>query len=184
MHGGRRRPQVGTGRGADEAAPDGALPARAALQTRTALASSRSSARRRWRSPRHTSSGARWRRREEGSDTHLLGWFVAAFVAVRASGSSFTYAETYFTGWTGERMPRRPAQPALPPPAAALARVLRAAPRRGDHQPPDERRRGARPARDRRHHVARAELADARRHGRHPLLPDWRLALATLVVCR
>src|SRR5882762_854350 len=37
-------------------------------------------------------------------DTHLLGWFVAAFVAVGVLGIVFTYAETYFTGWTGERM--------------------------------------------------------------------------------
>jgi ABC-type multidrug transport system fused ATPase/permease subunit len=37
-------------------------------------------------------------------DTRLLGWFVAAFVAVGLLGIVFTYAETYFTGWTGERM--------------------------------------------------------------------------------
>jgi ABC-type multidrug transport system fused ATPase/permease subunit len=37
-------------------------------------------------------------------DTHLLGWFVVAFVAVGALGIVFTYAETYYTGWTGERM--------------------------------------------------------------------------------
>jgi len=37
-------------------------------------------------------------------DTHLLGWFVAVFVAVGVLGIVFTYAETYFTGWTGERM--------------------------------------------------------------------------------
>ena len=66
---------------------------------------------------------------------------------------------------------RRPAQPALPAPAAAVARLLRAEPRRRDHQPADERRRGARPARHRRRHVARPEHADAGRHGRHPLLP-------------
>ena len=55
---------------------------------------------------------------------------------------------------------RRPAQPPLPPPAAAVARLLRAEPRRRDHQPPDERRRGARPARHRRRHLARPEHAD------------------------
>src|SRR5258707_1482216 len=37
-------------------------------------------------------------------NTHLLVWFVVAFVAVGALGIVFTYAETYFTGWTGERM--------------------------------------------------------------------------------
>src|SRR3989441_5611843 len=37
-------------------------------------------------------------------DTHLLGWFVGAFVAVGVLGILFTYAQTYFTGWTGERM--------------------------------------------------------------------------------
>ena len=67
--------------------------------------------------------------------------------------------------------PRRPAQQALPPPAAALARLLRAQPRRRDHQPADERRRGARPARHRRRHEPRPEHADARRHRGHPLLP-------------
>ena len=71
----------------------------------------------------------------------------------------------------GRAHPRRPAQHALPPPPAPLARLLRAQPRRRDHQPPDERRRGARPARDRRRHEPRPELADADRHGDHPLLP-------------
>src|SRR6059058_5981420 len=37
-------------------------------------------------------------------DTHLLGWFVVAFVAAGALGIVFTYTQTYFTGWTGERM--------------------------------------------------------------------------------
>src|SRR5438445_7955201 len=35
-------------------------------------------------------------------DTHLLGWFVAVFIAVGVLGIVFTYAETYLTGWTGE----------------------------------------------------------------------------------
>ena len=66
---------------------------------------------------------------------------------------------------------RRPPQPSLPPSAAAVARLLRAKPCGRDHQPPDERRRGARPARHRRRHLARAEHPDARRHGGDPLLP-------------
>jgi ABC-type multidrug transport system fused ATPase/permease subunit len=37
-------------------------------------------------------------------DTHLLWWFVVAFVATGAFGIAFSYAQTYFTGWTGERM--------------------------------------------------------------------------------
>jgi ABC-type multidrug transport system fused ATPase/permease subunit len=36
--------------------------------------------------------------------TSRLGWFVAAFVVAGALGIVFTYAQTYFTGWTGERM--------------------------------------------------------------------------------
>jgi len=37
-------------------------------------------------------------------DTHLLGWIVVAFVAAGVLGIAFSYAQTYFTGWTGERM--------------------------------------------------------------------------------
>src|SRR5206468_11062651 len=36
--------------------------------------------------------------------THALGWIVVAFVGVSAFGIAFSYAQTYFTGWTGERM--------------------------------------------------------------------------------
>jgi len=36
--------------------------------------------------------------------TSRLGWFVVAFVAAGALGIVFTYTQTYFTGWTGERM--------------------------------------------------------------------------------
>jgi ABC-type multidrug transport system fused ATPase/permease subunit len=36
--------------------------------------------------------------------TSKLGWFVIAFVAAGLLGILFTYAQTYFTGWTGERM--------------------------------------------------------------------------------
>ena len=71
----------------------------------------------------------------------------------------------------GRAHSRRPAQHALPPPAAALARLLRAQPRGRDHQPADERRRGARPARDRRRDDARPEHALPDRHVGHPLPP-------------
>ena len=57
------------------------------------------------------------------------------------------------------------------PPAAALARLLRAQPHRRDHQPDHERRRGARPARHRRRHEPRPEHAPPRRHGGRPLRP-------------
>ena len=71
----------------------------------------------------------------------------------------------------GRADPGRPPQPALQAPRPPLARLLRAQPRRRDHQPPHERRRGARPARHRRRHDPRPEHADPDRLGRHPLLP-------------
>ena len=37
-------------------------------------------------------------------NTDTLGWLVAAFVAAGVLGIAFSYAQTYFTGWTGERM--------------------------------------------------------------------------------
>jgi ABC-type multidrug transport system fused ATPase/permease subunit len=37
-------------------------------------------------------------------DTHLLWWLVVAFVAAGVLGIVFSYAQTYYTGWTGERM--------------------------------------------------------------------------------
>ena len=36
--------------------------------------------------------------------THALGWIAVAFVAAGAIGMACGYAQTYFTGWTGERM--------------------------------------------------------------------------------
>jgi ATP-binding cassette subfamily B protein len=36
--------------------------------------------------------------------TSALGWYVGAFVAAGVLGIAFGYAQTYFTGWTGERM--------------------------------------------------------------------------------
>ena len=69
----------------------------------------------------------------------------------------------------GRAHPRRPPQQPLPPPAAPLARLLRTQPRRRDHQPDHERRRGARPARHGRRHDALPEHAHPRRLGRDPL---------------
>jgi ABC-type multidrug transport system fused ATPase/permease subunit len=37
-------------------------------------------------------------------DTSTLGLLVVLFVAAGALGIAFSYAQTYFTGWTGERM--------------------------------------------------------------------------------
>jgi ATP-binding cassette subfamily B protein len=36
--------------------------------------------------------------------THDLGWLVVAFVAAGGLAIAFSYGQTYFTGWTGERM--------------------------------------------------------------------------------
>ena len=36
--------------------------------------------------------------------TASLGWLVAAFALAGVLGIGFSYAQTYFTGWTGERM--------------------------------------------------------------------------------
>jgi ATP-binding cassette subfamily B protein len=36
--------------------------------------------------------------------THALGWIVVAFVGAGALGIVCAYAQTYYTGWTGERM--------------------------------------------------------------------------------
>ena len=67
--------------------------------------------------------------------------------------------------------PRRPAQQAVRAPRAALARLLRAQPRRRDHQPDHERRRGARPARHRRRHQPDPEHPAPARHRRRALPP-------------
>jgi len=40
----------------------------------------------------------------KGGHTHGLRWIVIAFVAAGVLGIVSSYAETYFTGWTGERM--------------------------------------------------------------------------------
>src|SRR5215217_6061205 len=37
-------------------------------------------------------------------DTSQLGWLVVAFLGSGVLGIAFAYAQTYFTGWTGERM--------------------------------------------------------------------------------
>ena len=43
---------------------------------------------------------------DEVQDGHTsqLSWLVTAFVAAGVVGIVFSYAQTYFTGWTGERM--------------------------------------------------------------------------------
>src|SRR3954451_22688040 len=37
-------------------------------------------------------------------DTGNLGWLVLAFVGAGVLGIAFSYAQTFYTGWTGERM--------------------------------------------------------------------------------
>ena len=37
-------------------------------------------------------------------NTDTLGWLVAAFIAAGVLGIAFSYAQTFYTGWTGERM--------------------------------------------------------------------------------
>src|SRR5215217_3282780 len=37
-------------------------------------------------------------------DTSQLGWLVVAFLGAGVLGIAFAYSQTYFTGWTGERM--------------------------------------------------------------------------------
>src|SRR5258708_7451672 len=37
-------------------------------------------------------------------NTSTLGWLVVAFIAAGALGIAFSYAQTFYTGWTGERM--------------------------------------------------------------------------------
>ncbi len=104
-------------------------------------------------------------------DLDALDVIVALFVVAGLANLARQHGADVLHRLDGRADPRRPPQPALPPPPAALARLLRAEPRRRRHQPADERRRGARPARHRRRHHPRPEHAHARRHGGHPLLP-------------
>ena len=66
---------------------------------------------------------------------------------------------------------RRPPHPALRPPPASVARLLRAQPYGRDREPHHERRRGARSARDRRHLEPGPEHARARGHRGRALPP-------------
>jgi ATP-binding cassette subfamily B protein len=40
----------------------------------------------------------------KNGDTHALVWIVACFIGAGLLGIASSYAQTYFTGWTGERM--------------------------------------------------------------------------------
>ncbi len=154
--------------GGDQASPDRALPARAPLppahRARGRLAAGRDRgvarpagldrARRRRREPwqRRLARPDRGALRRRQHRRHRL--LLRPDVLHRLDGRAHA---------------RRPAQPCLQPPAAPLARLLRAQPRRRAHEPADQRRRGARPARDRRLHLARPEHPHAARRGRDPL---------------
>ena len=108
---------------------------------------------------------ARGRRGDQDGDLGRLPGSSSRFVVVGVAALGLSLGETYLTGWTGERVLADLRIKLFRAPAAALARLLRAQPRRRDHQPDHERRRGARPARHRRRHVARPEHAAPRRHG-------------------
>ena len=71
-----------------------------------------------------------------GGDLEALTLFGILFVVAGLANLLASMAQTYFTAGPGAH-PRRPAQQALPPPAAALPRLLRAQPCRGGRQPPD-----------------------------------------------
>ena len=121
--------------------------------------------------PARTSRSSRSTTASRQDDLHALTIIVALFVVAGVLNLGDERRADVLHGLDGRADPRRPAQHALPPPAAAVARLLRAQPRGRHHQPAHERRRGARPARDRRRDDARPEHALPARHGGHPLLP-------------
>ena len=104
-------------------------------------------------------------------DVDALTVIVALFIVAGVANLADERGADVLHGLDGRADPGRPPQHALPPPAAALARLLRAQPSRGDHQPADERRRRARPARHGRRHDSHPEHALPLRHLDHPLLP-------------
>ncbi len=111
------------------------------------------------------------RRGAPAATLHLLVLIVVAFVAAGVLGVALQLRPDLLHRLDRRahagRSPERP----LPSPAAAVPRLLRAKPRRRDHQPPDERRRGARPARHRRRQLADPEHAHAGRHRGLAVLP-------------
>ena len=156
--------------GRDEAPADGALPARAALPAahadRDRLAARGDGCLARAADPDRRAPSTR--SRASGTATSACSSSPSSRSASSASPAP-TRRPTSRAGRGAHA--RRPAQPSLPPPAAAVARVLRAQPRRRPDQPADERRRGARPARHRRRHLADPEHAHARRRRGDPLRP-------------
>ena len=103
--------------------------------------------------------------------TSDLGVLVALFVIAGVLATAFTFGQTYFTGWTGERMLADLRNHLFRHLQRLSARLLRAEPRRRHHQPSDERRRGSRPARHGRCDVTRPEHADPCALRRRPVLP-------------
>ncbi len=102
-------------------------------------------------------------------DLTRLTWIITLFLAAAVAALLLSSANTYLTGWVGERVLADLRNKLF----AHLERLslgyLRAQPRRRDHQPDHERRRGARPARHGRRHEPDPEHAAARRHGRRAL---------------
>ena len=105
------------------------------------------------------------------STSSRLTWIIALFLAAAVVALLLSAANTYLTGWVGERVLADLRNKLFAAPGAALARLLRAQPRRRDHQPDHERRRGARPARHRRGHEPVQNTLLLARHRGHPLLP-------------
>ena len=182
------RRERASGRGlvwAQTSGADRALPAREAVQAphrardrrrcsrATAVVARAAAPRRRSRSTRSSSGDTR--RRSAGSS--------ARSSSPASLGIACSYAQTYFTGWTGERM--------LADLRNHLFRHLQRLSlgfyernRAGvAHQPAHERRRGARPARHRRRHARSSRTRSCSSARRSILfLLDWRLALAMLTV--
>ena len=87
---------------------------------------------------------------DQGIQQHDIGaldLIVVVFLASAVVYGVATYAQTYLVGWVGPARAAGPAAQAVRPPAVAVDRLLLAQPGRGAHQPHDQRRRGARPAR-------------------------------------
>ena len=156
--------------GGDEAAREGALPARPALPGAGA-ALDRLTARRD-RGGTRSADPHRRRRRHDHEQAHRQPRLAGGRVRRDQHRRRRVLLRADLLHGLGRGAHAcRPAEPPLPPPAAAVARLLRAQPRRCPDQPPDERRRGPRPARHRRRHLADPEHAHAHRRRRDPVHP-------------
>ena len=104
-------------------------------------------------------------------DLRTLTIVVVAFLAAGIAAFVLSGAPDLLHRLGRRAGARRSPDPALPPPAAPFARLLRAQPHGRDREPDHERRRGARPARHRRDLEPRPELASSSSEPRRPLHP-------------